>query len=50
MYNNNKESLNTEERIKHQINTRKLDSDRYRRKNVTKQDSNKMSKNKKIDK
>ena len=42
--------MNTEKQIKYQIGTRKLDSNRYKRKNITKQNSNRINKNKKINK
>ena len=50
IYNCNKRNMNTKERTKHQINIRELDSNRYRKKNIIKLNSNRMNKNRKINK
>ena len=42
--------MNLEKRTRHQTNIRRMDTDRYRRKDVTKRNSNRMNKNRETNK
>ena len=50
MYDDSKKRLNTIERTKHQNSIEKLNPDRYRRKDITKQNSNRLNENRETDK
>ena len=45
MYNDDEKNMNLRKRTGHQISIRGMDTDRYRRKDVTERNSNRINKN-----
>ena len=45
IHNDGEKNMNSEKRTEYQINTRRINTDRYRRKGVTKRSSNRINKN-----
>ena len=50
MYNSGEENMNSRKRTGHQISIRRMNIDRYRRKDVTERNSDRMSKNRETNK